>query len=96
MAFSGVTVVASGQVIPAFPGKRVRITGLVLVANTPISVKFQSASTDITGNFPLAANSGFVMPYNPAGWFDTTPSEALNIVLSAGTTTAMQLTYETV
>ncbi len=96
MAFSGVTVVASGQVIPAFAGKRIRVTGLVLVANSPISAKFQSATTDITGNFPLAANSGFVMPYNPEGWFDTAASEALNIVLSAGTTVAMQFTYITV
>jgi len=95
MAFSGVTVVASGQVIPAFPGKKIRVTALTLVANSPISAKFQSASSDISGNFPLAANSGFVMPYNPEGWFDTAPSEALNIVLSAGTTVAMQLTYIT-
>lgn len=96
MAFSGVTVLASGQVIPAFPGKKIRVTGLVLVSTIAISAKFQSAASDITGNFPLAANSGFVMPYNPEGWFDTNVSEALNIVLSSSTTVAMQLTYITV
>jgi hypothetical protein len=96
MAFSGVTVLASGQVIQAFPGKKIRVTGLVLVAQVPISARFQSAASDISGNFPLAANSGFVMPYNPEGWFDTNPSEALNIALSAGTTVAMQLTYITI
>lgn len=96
MAFAGITVLASGQVLPAYPGKKIRVTGLVLVSAIPLSAKFQSAASDISGNFPLAANSGFVMPYNPEGWFDTNVSEALNLVLSSSATVAMQLTYITV
>ena len=61
MPFSGVIVITSGQVIPPFPGQHIRVTATVLVASANISLSFADSNGTLTGNFPLAANSGFVM-----------------------------------
>ena len=57
---------------------------VALIANAAVNVKFQSHTTptDLTGLFYLAANGGFVLPYNEAGWFSTLAGEALDINLS--------------
>lgn len=85
MPFSGVTVIASGQVIPPFPGQHIRVTAAVLVASADISLSFADSSGTLTGNFPLSANSGFVLPYNPDGWFNTAvSSNLLRLLLGVG------------
>ena len=79
---SGVTNVVAA---PAAATTVIRVVFVALVANVANNVKFQSHTTptDLTGLFYLAANGGFVLPYNEAGWFATLAGEALDINLSA-------------
>lgn len=91
----GVTAAGAGAnaLVSAEAGRRIRVLGLVAVTTAANSIKFQSATTDITGLFPLAANGGFTLPFNEHGWFETTAGEALNINLSAATSTGTQVVY---
>jgi uncharacterized lipoprotein YbaY len=41
----------------------------------------------------LVANTGFVLPYNPAGWFQTGINTLLNLELSAAISVDGALTY---
>lgn len=65
---------------------RVRVLSVFCVTSTAVSVKFQSATTDISATFPIAATGGFVMPETQHGWFQTAANEALNVNLSGAAT----------
>ena len=65
--------------------------------STDGTVKLQSgASSDLTGAMPVADMGGFVLPYNPDGWFETASGEKLNAVLTDMTAMAGGLKYVTV
>mgnify|MGYP003560316392 CR=1 FL=1 len=74
-------------------GVRIRVLGIIAVSTLANNVKFQSATTDISALFPLAANAGFVLPYNQHGWFQTAANEALNVNLSVATATGFQVIW---
>lgn len=83
----------ANELVAASTGAKYRVVAMAVIATTAVSVKFQSATTDITGTFPLGANGGFVLPFNEHGWFETASGEALNIHLSAAVSTGLQLQY---
>jgi len=87
---------ASGLVIAAVTGKRIRVFAVLVSALAAATVKFQSAAADISATFPLAANGGFVMPTIGRPWFVTNTSEALNLVMSLATTVGVQVIYDVV
>lgn len=91
----GITATSLGAtaLVAAKAGKSIRVLGLVGVSTLANSIKLQSASTDITGLFPLGANGGFTLPYCDHGWCQTAEGEALNINMSVGTSTGIQLIY---
>ena len=99
---SGATQLVAAQpavlVANVSTGVQIRVTSLFLMALTANNIKFQShvTPTDLTGLFYLAANGGFVLPYNERGWFATVAGEALDINLSAGTAVGGVLHYVTV
>lgn len=95
LAFTTATL-GSNAVVTAKTGKRIRVLGLVLISTLANSVSFLSASTTISGTFPLGANSGFVLPFTEHGWFETAENEALNVNLSVGTSTGMQILYQVI
>ncbi len=98
--FSTVVAASSGAatIIAAVGGKQIRVLALQLIANAAVNVKWQShvTPTDITGLAYLAANGGYVLPYNPVGWFQTISGEALDINLSASVAVGGFITYITV
>lgn len=83
----------ANQLVAAVAGTKYRVLSVVMVATTAVSAKFQSGTTDITGTFPLGANGGFVLPFNEHGWFETNVNEALNLNLSSGVSTGVQIQY---
>ena len=73
---------------------QIRCTSLFLMGASANNVKFQSHVTgDLTGLMYLAANGGFVLPYNERGWFATVAGEALDINCSASTAVGGVLHY---
>ena len=96
------TIVASSsgatQIVAAVSSKKIRVLALQVIANAAVNVKWQShvTPTDKTGLAYLAGNGGYVLPFNPAGWFETISGEALDINLSGNVAVGGSLTYVTV
>jgi hypothetical protein len=95
--FSTIVASASGAttIVNAVASKRIRVVALQVIANASVNLKWQShvSPTDITGLAYLAANGGYVLPYNPVGWFQTVAGEALDINLSGSVAVGGSLTY---
>ena len=93
--FAPVAVSASGTIVAAIASKIIRVVALQLIANGTVNVKWQSStgSVDLTGLAYLVANAGYVLPFNPAGWFQTAAGDDLDISLSAGVAVGGSLTY---
>ena len=82
---------ASGDnvVVLSVTSKSIRVLSLALIANTTVSayiVDVSASGTPLMGAatcpITLWPSGGFILPYNPAGWFDTT--SARNLVLNLG------------
>lgn len=81
--------------VAAVSGKKIRVISLVLVAAGTVNVRFESGAsgTALTGQMNLVANTGFVLPFNPVGWFETAVATLLNLELSAGVSVDGVLVY---
>lgn len=81
--------------VAAVSGRRVRVLALFLVAAGTVNVRFESGAggTALTGQMNLVANTGFVLPFNPVGWFETGINTLLNLELSAAVSVDGALTY---
>lgn len=93
-AFANATLSGNTQVVAAQgAGVRIRVLSVAVVATLAVTVKFQSATTDISAGMPIAATGGYIRPDNPHGWFQTSANEALNINLGLGTAVGVDLTW---
>lgn len=96
-SFATIAASTSGasSLVGAVTAKQIRVLGLAVMANGTVNVKFQSHTTptDETGLFYLIANTGFVLPYNPLGWFQTVAGEQLDINLSGAVAVGGCLVY---
>jgi len=95
--FSTIIASASGAttIVALVASKRIRVLSLQLLANAAVNIKWQShvTPTDLTGLAYMAANGGYVLGYNPKGWFQTVAGEALDINLSGAVAVGGSLTY---
>lgn len=92
--FLNATLIGNTQIVAAQGANvRIRVLGLVVVGTLAVTIKLQSATTDITAGFPIATTGGFLFPYNPHGWFQTTANEALNLNLSLATAVGMNIIW---
>lgn len=76
-------------------GVKIRVLSAFLVAAGTVNVRFESgaAGTALTGQMNLVANSGFTLPFNPGGWFETADNTLLNLELSAAISVDGCVTY---
>lgn len=95
--FATIAASASGNntIVAAVTSKKIRVIAAQLVSNGTVNVKWQSGAggTDITGLAYLVVNTGYVLPYNPAGWFETAVTTLLNLNLSAAIAVGGSITY---
>jgi hypothetical protein len=95
--FAAIALSSSGNttVVAAVTSKKIRVLSLWLVANGTVNVKFQTGTggTDLTGLAYLVVNTGMVLPFNPAGWFETGSGVLLNANLSAAIAVGGSLSY---
>lgn len=105
MPFKAISVntAADNELVAAVTGKKIRVTSYVIMAAGTVNATFKSATTALTGAFPLVAQAGISAPFcppvasfGPNGYFETARGEALNLTLDAGTLVAGHLTYELV
>lgn len=79
-------------------GNKIRVHQLFLVSAGTVNVRFESAAggTALTGQMNLVANTGFVLPYSPIGWFETAANALLNLELSAAVSVDGNFAYTVV
>lgn len=68
-------------------GVKIRVVSLQLVSTAANGLTFKSGAggTGITGAMALPANGSLVLPFNPAGWFETAAATLLELALSGAT-----------
>jgi hypothetical protein len=80
-------------------GKKIRVLSFFGISTAANNIYFTSdtGGTAIFGNgtnkIGLAANGGFVLPYNKVGWFETAADHDLVVNMSAATAFAGGFTY---
>lgn len=82
-------------VVAAVTGKQIRVLSCWLVSAGTVTARFESGAggTALTGQATLAVNTGFVLPYNQAGWFETAAGSLLNLELSGAVSVDGSLSY---
>lgn len=95
--FAVLDAASSGDntLIAAVASKKIRVLSLFLVSAGAVNVRFESGAsgTALTGQMNLVANTGFVLPYNPLGWFETASNTLLNLELSAAISVDGSIVY---
>lgn len=95
--FAIIDAATSGDntILSAVVGKKIRVLSLFVIAAAAVTARFESGAsgTALTGQMNLAANGGFVLPYNPLGWFETASNTLLNLELSGAISVDGSLTY---
>lgn len=82
--------------VAAVTGKKIRVISGVLVSSGTVNVRFESGAggTALSGVINLVANTGFIIPYNPDGNFETAASTLLNLELSGAVSVDGWITYK--
>lgn len=84
--FKEIDAATSGDntLLAAVTSKKIRILSLYMVASAAVTARFESGAsgTALSGQMQLAANGGFVLPFNPTGWFETASGVLFNLELS--------------
>ena len=95
--FAPISGASSGDntLVAADATKKIRVFALSVVAAGAVTVRFESAAggTALTGVMSFAANGGYVLPFNPAGWFETAVNQLLNMELGGAVQVSGHLTY---
>ena len=95
--FAAIAASSSGNntIVAAVTAKKLRVVAAQLIANGTVNAKWQSGAggTDLTGLAYCVANTGYVLPFNPAGWFETASNTLLNLNLSGSIAVGGSITY---
>jgi len=99
--FAAIAAATSGDntLVAAVTSKKIRVLALCVVAGAAGNIYFTSAvgGTVIfggsTNKINLAINGGFVLPYSPVGWFETSSGHLLNMNASSTGPFSGGLTY---
>jgi hypothetical protein len=95
--FAVIDAATSGDntLVAAVTAKKIRVVSLFLVSAGTVTARFESGAsgTALTGQMNLVANSGFSLPFNPVGWFETGSNTLLNLELSGAVSVDGCLTY---
>lgn len=82
--------------VAAVTGKKIRVLSCILVmTGTAITIRFESGAsgTALTGQMQPTQGGGFVLPFNPVGWFETAASTLLNLELGGAQSADGVLVY---
>jgi len=94
--FAPVVASAGGgtTVVTNTGSRKLRIMAVNVIASAAVNVKWQTSSgADLTGLAYLATNGGYILGYNPIGWFETVAGDNLVINLSGAFPVGGHVTY---
>ena len=70
--------------VAAVTGKKIRVLAFFgIMTGTAVTIRFESGAsgTALTGQMTPSQGGGFVLPFNPVGWFETAAGTLLNLEL---------------
>ena len=81
--------------VAAVTDKKIRVLACFMVAAGDVTARFEDGAggTALSGQMNLTTNSGFTLPFNPVGWFETSASTLLNLELSTAVSVDGSLVY---
>ena len=95
--FAVISTASSGgnTLVAAVTNKKIRVLSAILMSAGTTTVTFQTAAggTSLVGAIALTTQTGFTLPFNPVGWFETLASQLLNLNNSAAIQVSGCLTY---
>lgn len=95
--FAIIDAATSGDntLVAAVNPKKIRVLSCYLIASAAVTARFEDGAggTAKSGQMQLGANGGFVLPFNPVGWFETTANTLLNLELSGAVSVDGGLVY---
>jgi hypothetical protein len=95
--FAAIDAATSGDntLVTGVTGKKIRVLSLMMISAGTVTARFESGAsgTALSGQMNLIANSGFTLPFNPVGWFETAAAALLNLELSAAISVDGMLVY---
>mgnify|MGYP000087877653 CR=1 FL=1 len=98
--FASIAATATGQTAlvaaQTSPNRVIRVKQYAYVVGGAVNVKFQSASTDLTGAQEHSAKAEGIAAEHPDGVFETVAGEPLNINLSGNVNVSGSLQYEVI
>jgi hypothetical protein len=80
--FATLNLTATGDVITAVGGKKLRVLAAVVNVNLDGTFGFRDNVTLFGAAWTLRQGGGFVLPFNPLGWFETTSGNKLSAALA--------------
>lgn len=93
-SFANATTAGDRQVVAAQgAGIKIRVLSSILITSGPVTLRFGSGSSAISGSFALSSNAGFIAPYNPNGHWETDANAALNLNLSSSASVGVDVTW---
>ncbi len=91
------TVAASDtdeSLVGSVASRKIRVIALAVQCGaTATDVTFESSTTTRIHKVPAGANGGQILPYNPAGWFETISGEGITVTTSAGSSVEISGVY---
>jgi hypothetical protein len=95
--FAKIDAASSGDntLVAAVASRKIRVLSLFLQSAGTVNIRFEDGAggTALTGQMNNVVNTGFVLPFNPVGWFETSATTLLNLELSAAVSVDGCLTY---
>jgi hypothetical protein len=88
---------ASGDVVAALAGKRIRVYAAMIVAAGAVTAQFRTgaAGTVLTGAMSAITGTPIEFSYNEKGWFETdVAGQSLQIVLGGAVQVSGVVSYE--
>lgn len=86
-------IVAGVAAAAPLGAQAIRVTGLHLSADVVGEIIFKDGTTAVGDHQFTAGNLSIDLAYNPDGWFQTTPGNALNVANAGGLNLAGWVTY---
>jgi len=88
-------VSGNNTLVASVTDKKIRVLAVMMVSAGDVTVRFEggASGTALTGQMNLTTNSGFTLPFNPVGWFETAVTTLLNLELSGSISVDGLLVY---
>ena len=93
--FATISLTATGTVVAAVAGKRVRVLAYLVVCTAPNAITWQTSTGNVplSGSMSFGTSGGVSAPFSQVGHFQTVSGDSLSLLLGSATQVSGHLTY---